>query len=109
MWNIATSSAPENSRGSAKKLRAKTSRARWRAASGKRSRSSTSAALTPSSSVNVAGNSTSSRPSAASTSTAASPARSKLGLRATKAARLSGGVRGILAKESWPPPSRTSG
>ena len=33
MWNIATSSAPENSRGSAKKLRAKTSRARWRAAS----------------------------------------------------------------------------
>ncbi len=47
MWNIATSSAPENSRGSAKKLRAKTSRARWRASSGKRSRSSTSAALTP--------------------------------------------------------------
>ena len=47
MWNIATSSAPENSRGSAKKLRANTSRARWRASSGKRSRSSTSAALMP--------------------------------------------------------------
>ena len=40
-----------------------------------------------------AGKSTSSRPSAASTSTAASPARSVLGLRATKAARFSGGAR----------------
>ena len=100
MWNIATSSAPENSRGSAKKLRAKTSRARWRAASGNCNRSSTSAALTPSSAVYVAGKSTSSRPRAASTSTPANPRRSKLGLRATKAARFHGGVRGIFANES---------
>ena len=109
MWNIATSSAPENSRGSAKKLRANTSSARWRASSGKRSRSSTSAALRPSSAAKVAGKSTSSRPSAASTSTAARPLRSKLGLRATKAARFHGGVRGMFENESRPPPSRTSG
>lgn len=49
MWNISTSSAADRSAGSAKKLREKTSNARWCAASGKRMPARNSAALTPSS------------------------------------------------------------
>ncbi|MDH6553633.1 hypothetical protein M2162_007730 [Streptomyces sp. SAI-041] len=48
MWNIRTISAAERSRGSAKKLREKTSKARWRAAAGKRRDSRKSWALTAS-------------------------------------------------------------
>ena len=57
----------------------------------------------PSRAAKVAGKSTSSSPRAASTSTAARPARSKLGLRATNAARFSGGVRGMLDEGVAPP------
>ncbi|WP_197512027.1 hypothetical protein [Tessaracoccus coleopterorum] len=101
--------APENSRGSAKKLRANTSNARWRAWWGNRSRSSTSAALTPSNSRKVPGKSTRSRSSAPFTSTAARSRRRNVGLRATKPSTLHGGVRGTRAKESVGPPANVNG
>lgn len=48
MWNISTISAADNSRGSAKKLRENTSKARWCAAFGNRIDSRKSWALTAS-------------------------------------------------------------
>ena len=104
-----TSSPAENSSGRAKKLRENTSRARCRALSGNRNRSRKAAALSPSWSENVRGKSTSSSSQTDVVSISARSAARKLGLWATKAAMLSGGVRGILAKESRRPLAATSG
>ena len=109
MWNIATSSPPEKSRGSAKKLRANTSSARCRARSGKRSRSSTSAALRPSRAEKVLGKATSSRPSASATSTRARSRAVNEGERSTKPITLHGGVRGMWVKESRMPSAASNG
>ena len=106
---MATSSPAANSSGGAKKLRAKTSRARWRAASGKCNRSRNAAALSPSYALKVSGKATSSSSIAAPTSTRLRSAKVNAGLLATKASRLSGGIRGIAAKESRCPPASTRG
>ncbi len=109
MWNIRTSSAADSSRGSAKKLREKTSKARWWAASGKRMRARKSWALTPSSRSWTSGTRTSSSGRAARGSIRARSRTPKVGLSATKPRALSGGVRGTRAKLSWSPEPCRSG
>ncbi len=103
MWNIRAISAADSSPGSAKKLREKTSNARWCAASGKRMRSSRWRALTPSRRSYTSGVRTSSSGRAARGFIRAISRRVNVGLSAAKPRALHGGVRGTWAKLSWRP------
>lgn len=109
MWNIRTSSAAERSPGSEKKLRENTSKARWCAASGKRTRARKSRALTESSRSYTCGTRTSSNGSAARGFIRSRSRAPNDGLRATNPIALSGGVRGTRAKLSYIPPLCRSG
>lgn len=104
MWNISSSSAADSRRGSAKKLRENTSKARWCAASGKRTLSRNAVAVTPSKRSYTWGTRTSRSGRAARGSIAARSRHPKVGLRATNPIALRGGVRGTRAKPSVRPP-----
>ncbi len=103
MWNISTISAADSCRGSAKKLREKTSKARWRARGGKRTASRKSWALTPSRRSYTSGTRTSSSGRAARGSMPRRSRRPNDGLSAAKPSALHGGVRGTRRKPSRRP------
>ena len=106
MWNITTSSAADNSPGSAKKLRENTSNARWRAAAGKRSRSrNVRGALAVVARRTFREADVEQRQRRRGRPPARGRARLNVGLSATNAATLNGGVRGTRAKLSRRPPA----
>ncbi len=100
MWNISAISAADSSRGSAKKLRENTSKARCRAVAGKPRVSRKSWALTSSRRAWTPRVLTSSRGRAAAGRRASRSRSPKLGLSATKPSALSGGVRGMRRNPS---------